>query len=377
MAKQANDSTYTVKGIIYQFLVALEKCFELSEGEAVYIETFGDISILGEGSKQIEAKFYKGYLNELDHNVWNTLNNWTKEDFPLDQFKSLVLLTTQKVKSDSPWHGWNEKNLLQKRLVVNAIKERFSRKKSPGKETASLFNSIFDSENSKRLDNVLEKFVIDHNSKGDMELYNSLLNTRTQHIPKTRKDEFLKYLFGFITNPKAINNNNWSVDYTDFSREVENISSRLVETTTSFPPRIEVDNISEDDFVGSLFIEKIKDINYDEEIPNAIAEYVQTREMIIREFRVSPTLHKALDEYEKGVIRTFKYKHRLASRKLSNNIHSESQSFFDEMMTHNYGTFHTYSTVPPYFDGGLLHNLADEEDLDIKWLLTQKQTPNE
>lgn len=32
MAKQSNNSTPAIKGIIYQFLVALEKCFKLQEG---------------------------------------------------------------------------------------------------------------------------------------------------------------------------------------------------------------------------------------------------------------------------------------------------------------------------------------------------------
>lgn len=96
MVKQSNNSTPTIKGLIYQFLVALGKCFELQAGETVYIETYGDISILGcNDTVQIESKFYKENLTDYDHNIWNTLNNWLKESFPIDSFSSLVLLTTQ------------------------------------------------------------------------------------------------------------------------------------------------------------------------------------------------------------------------------------------------------------------------------------------
>ena len=89
MVKQSNNSTPTIKGLIYQFLVALGKCFELQAGETVYIETYGDISILGcNDTVQIESKFYKENLTDYDHNIWNTLNNWLKESFPIDSFSS-------------------------------------------------------------------------------------------------------------------------------------------------------------------------------------------------------------------------------------------------------------------------------------------------
>ena len=116
MGRQSNDSTKTFKGIIYQFLIALDKCFEMQEGESVYIETCGDISILGDDSIQIESKYFNSYLTELDHNVWKTINNWMKDEFPYDNFCSLILLTTQKVKTNSSWYNWNNKKKTENTL---------------------------------------------------------------------------------------------------------------------------------------------------------------------------------------------------------------------------------------------------------------------
>lgn len=31
--------------MIFQFLIALERCFEMQEGQSVYIERFGDVTI--------------------------------------------------------------------------------------------------------------------------------------------------------------------------------------------------------------------------------------------------------------------------------------------------------------------------------------------
>ena len=74
MGKVNFDSTSTTKGMIFQFLVALERCFQMQEGQSVYIERFGDVSVVGEeDSTQIESKYYKRDLSDLDENVWNTI----------------------------------------------------------------------------------------------------------------------------------------------------------------------------------------------------------------------------------------------------------------------------------------------------------------
>ena len=42
--------------MIFQFFVALERCFEMQEGQSVYIERFGDVSVIGkEDAIQIES----------------------------------------------------------------------------------------------------------------------------------------------------------------------------------------------------------------------------------------------------------------------------------------------------------------------------------
>lgn len=113
MGKVSFDSTSTIKGMIFQFLVALERCFEKQEGQSVYIERFGDVSVIDkEDAIQIESKYYKRDLSDLDENVWNSISNWTDSSFSLEKFSSLVLLTTQKVGKRSKWNGWNEKSLM-------------------------------------------------------------------------------------------------------------------------------------------------------------------------------------------------------------------------------------------------------------------------
>lgn len=166
MVKLSNNSTPTIKGLIYQFLVALGKCFELQAGETVYIETYGDISILGcNDTVQIESKFYKENLTDYDHNIWNTLNNWLKESFPIDSFSSLVLLTTQNVKSTSIWFGWNDKNIAEKlQILQNAALKYYRKKSSKDAKTEKLIQSVLNEAKFERLKIALKKFVIDNNA---------------------------------------------------------------------------------------------------------------------------------------------------------------------------------------------------------------------
>lgn len=108
MSKIKNNAIASVQGITYQNLVALEKCFELLEDQTLYIEIYGDVTV--EEEFQTEVKHEQGYLSNLSHSFWKTLSNWLDDDdsrFSL--YKELVLLTTQKLSTDTLFKNFNEK----------------------------------------------------------------------------------------------------------------------------------------------------------------------------------------------------------------------------------------------------------------------------
>ncbi len=77
--KLKNDATPSVLGIIYQFYVALEYCFQLTSGQKLYVEKYGDITI--SKSNQTEVKKNKEVLTDMHDNIWKTLSNWFQKDF--------------------------------------------------------------------------------------------------------------------------------------------------------------------------------------------------------------------------------------------------------------------------------------------------------
>lgn len=371
MVKHANNSTATIKGFIYQFLVALGKCFELKASETLYIETYGDISIMGcNDAVQIESKFYKDYLTDYDHNIWNTLNNWINDDFPIDSFSSLVLLTTQNVKTTSIWFDWNDKNLSEKiKIVQNAANKYYRKKSNKDAKTEKLIQSVLNESKNERLKKVLKKFVIDNNALNDIKYYNHIKETYAKTIPEIRQDEFIRCMLGYVISPQTIEKN-WCITYDKFRHEANVLAQSLIDTTTHFPSKIRLMDIKHEEYSQNPFVDKIKQIKYDEVVLDAITDYVQTKELIINEIITSKKIYDSLNEYEEDLL----HRHNILYRKACRNCPNDSskirysKDFYDNMMFANDHTFYIYNSIPSYFHNGMLHILADEKE-EFVWLL--------
>lgn len=373
MSKLKFDSTPSIKGTLFQFLIALERCFEMQEGQAVYIETYGDVSIIGNmsDSKQIESKLYKRNLTGLDKNIWKSIHNWMSEAFPVDTFSSLILLTTQKVPIDSAWLNWNEKNPSERMEVLRNIKKSFDSRKRKDKDLASYMNAIFDAKNATRLSQITKMLYIDSISMDGNQYHKCLQEKYGKSVPNIQKGKYINHMFGYILNPDIVNQN-WRITYDDFAREVEEVTKTLVENTAVFPTKVKLADIKDSDYDGYAFVEKIKDIKYDEAISGAIDDYVHTASMIQQELEKSETKKNSLLQYEENLKGSYTAKYRKASRNYEDGERiAKSQDFYDDMTGSSDITFHTYNSVDLYFHNGMLHIMADEND-ELVWLLKDK-----
>ena len=374
MPKQKFDSTPSIKGTLFQFLIALERCFEMQEGQSVYIETYGDVSALGNlsDSKQIESKLYKRNLTDLDKNVWKSIYNWMSEEFPIDTFSSLILLTTQKVPIGSAWLNWNGTNPFERMEVLRNIKTNFDSRKRKDKDLSTYMNVIFDAKNATRLSQIAKMLYIDSISMDGNQYHKSLQEKYGKGIPDIQKGKYINHMFGYILNPDIVNQN-WRITYNDFAREVEEVTKTLVENTAVFPTKVKLADIKDSDYDGYAFVEKIKDIKYgDDVISEAIDDYVHTANMIQQELEKSETKKKSLLQYEENLKGNYTAKYRKASRNYNDGERiAKSQDFYDDMTGSSDITFHTYNNVDLYFHNGMLHIMADEND-ELVWLLKDK-----
>ena len=369
MSKLSFDSTSSFKGIIFQFLVALEKCFEMQEGQSVYIERFGDVSLVGEeGSEQIESKYYEKDLTNLDKNVWNTLANWMDNSFELDKFSALVLLTTQKVGARSKWRDWNNKSVSDRKIILNEIHNSFDKKRDKSEELQRIMNKVFDAEKTSRLDEIAKKLTIDYLSMDGMSYYNKLRDVYGRHIPKIQRSRYINALYGYIINPHVVENN-WQISYNDFGREQEALSEKLRNNTAIFPEKKNLGDINVDEYLSNAFVSKIQDINYTDVIPEAVSDYVHAGQLIVEDIETCPTIKTSYNVYEENLERKYKSKFRTACRNCkTTEIINKSKDFFDDVTGASEEGFHTFTTVPLFFHNGVMHILANEKK-DIVWKL--------
>lgn len=373
MEKLKFDSTSAFKGILFQFHVALEKCFEMEEGRTVYIETYGDVSILGDlsNSKQIESKFYKKALTNLDKNVWNTIYNWMNEDFPINKFSSLVLLTTQKIGIDSDWIKWNNKSVPERKEVLRKIKSDFDEQKRKSRQLKKCMEVIFDTENVERLSKITSLLYIDSINIDAVTYRKSICDRFGKGIPQTQRERYLDALMGYILRPEIVDKN-WEISYDSFSKEVEDITKHLVECTTIFPAKLNLTDIKPEEYEDNMFVKKIQDIEYEDVISKAIDDYIHTAGLIVHDMQESETIKKSLSQYEENIENNFRSKYRKASRNYNERERiAKSQDFYDDVTSSNDGTFYSYITVDSYFHNGMIHILTNEKE-DLVWLLKEK-----
>lgn len=376
-----NDASDKVKGFLYQFYIALNYCFELKQGEKLYIEKYGDVTI--DSISQIEVKNYSKPLTDSDDNFWNTLCNWLNDSFDSNNYKQLILLTTQQIGANSQLNNWNKKTKAEKITAITSIADTYCKKnskpKSPHIESIKKhMETVISAEKKETLEKILEKFTIIDCALGFEEIYESMKTKYARHILEENQDLYLSTLLGFVINPKIVSNN-WEILCEDFSKKVQDLSGIYQARTVVFP-KIEKSFSQEEieEKKGSLFVKKIDDIKYDEDVKNeAISHYLYTNNLLLKDLASYKLLPNVMSSYENELLNSFKTKRRRYFRNASQNpnptnIINESQNFYDDVTGEAAQPFVNFNDTPKRFRNGFYHIMADEDDDKIVWLLKEE-----
>ena len=374
--KLKHDSTATFKPIIYQFIIALEKCFELVKGESVFIEKYGDVTI--SNSMQIEVKDYNETLTDSHENLWKTLKNWLDKSFDVSIYKSLILLTTQNFSKESSLIDWNTLNTDDKIKVLLAIYTKYKSRKKKSEVTEKLFAYVLNEGNELKLRGILGKFMILDSSLADGELYEKI---KEQHakVLSINKDNFINSLLGFIISPQVTSQSSgWEITYDDFAAKVSSLVVEYSSTTVIFPKKYSDAKVSETDklqFTDFPFVQKIKDIEYHEEVGNAITDFVNTRKTIVEELSQYKIGKRHYEIYEEELYVSYSKKYKVASRSSkAETLKNDSQSLYDTVTDYPVQDFRNFNDTPLFFRNGLLHEMANSEtsERNIVWKLKEK-----
>ena len=119
-----NAALTTALAFHYQVLIGLDKCFSLEEGQSIWFEKDGDVSLISPdplASTQTEVKDYAAPLSDHHENLWKTLKNWLAPEFDHTQYGVLVLHTTQAFGVTTRLKDWNTQSVEQRLKALNII----------------------------------------------------------------------------------------------------------------------------------------------------------------------------------------------------------------------------------------------------------------
>ena len=241
MNSTKNSVLPTLRGFHYQILLGIKKCFELNEGQSIWFESDGDISIRGnelENNEQIESKHYDqtDFLTDGHANFWNTLNNWLKDDFDHTQYAFLILHTTQPTSKTSQLNGWNSKTPDEKLAIIRSIYDKRTgaeKIKKDAKGVLKFQQIIFSDSNSARIKDILGKMLI-NDSADDIDSLKMKLINKLVGIPDDNIDQYFEGIVGWVY--EKMDKDSWFINQHDFKDRLEDLTSKYSRGKFSFPP---------------------------------------------------------------------------------------------------------------------------------------------
>lgn len=380
MNRVSNDATLSKIGDIYQYLIALLKCFELQEEESILIEALGDVTKISQkDSFQMEVKHHCGEdnLGDRDVDFWKTLKNWVVEFDKIKAFDKLILYTTSNMAAESSFIDWNKKNKNERLSVIKQIGEyeKFGREET----FRSIYNSIFQDKNFNEMNllNILSRLEI-HNQQVQIENINTDFNKHIKHIPERNRKDFIFSLLGLIMKKVQNKPHYWEIKYDDFEKMLQELTPAYMN-----PDRVPLPNdflnseIPEDEekkYYDNEFVNAIRNIQHDKEIPKAINDYWRKNMTIARYYKDNFIFNTSISSYKKVLKDNLNYEKdsRIIDcedkeRKIQI---KESKKFYNTVMTWEVSNFGRISPNSPFFQRGIIHEIVDSGD--FSWDVGEK-----
>ncbi len=368
------NATASTRATIYQFCLAVDKCYLLRPGQKLLIEELGDITV--EGESQIEVKAYSDELSDGHPNFWNTITNWLDPKFPSGAYQSLILLTTQSFSPTATLASWNVSTSQERlSLLLNILEKSEMRaaKRAEDKtfnisKTVAQQRKILNPLNRRGLLEIIEKIVIETGCEEMSELYVRIRNERSMGILK--KDRFIESLIGFVCFPEKNKKSKWEITYEDFDILCQELVNLYCTESRIFPTQFydDFDEDSIDESRSDLFIEKIRDIDHHIFLSYAIKDYEAAIHTIASDFENHVVRLKYYDSFRREAKKQFEISYDTARRgRFSSN--EESQKFYNNCQVSSPPIFTGYDGSHTWFRNEIIHMCMNNDRLNLKWNL--------
>lgn len=385
------DASSQVKGFLYQFLVALKFFFEMKTGQSLYVEKFGDFAVKPDstaGGMSMETKHCADKIHLLHHNVINTLYNWSEDRFHQEQYSRLFLITTQDVRADDVLNkvGKENTNKLYESITdalkaeAKRIREKLEEKKKENpkaelsteqKKTIQQIDFLCDEKQKTSVVSILGKWELHTGNAEYKPLYDEILNLYASMLEGRKRELYIDGLLAMIINPGVVQNG-WCIRREDFVRRQQELNADFSAKTITFPTIGEPSEEETSGLGSSLFVEKLRLIKLENEIAKAIHDYVKTNNLIMSEIKGRPVRDNGLEKFKENLKSIFEGKYNEFTVDFNydpeKNTFKSSQKFYHAMQNACVNVqMEPFGSVDVYFARGVLHILADDRTLDVKW----------
>jgi len=377
--KMINDATPSVDGTIFQICVALERAFLLEDGQKMWIEKFGDVTVSGQ--TQIETKQYSDSLTDSHINFWNTLKNWLLPSFNHSSYHYLTLLTTQPIGAQSKFLDWNDANAIRRLEILKEIladsesRHQKSQNSKGGNKTVKspqsllLQRGILDVTHAAKLTEIIPKLYIASDSPETKGLRKKIFDIHGKTILRNKSDDFLDDLMGYLISPSNTQNG-WEISFDAFSSKVAVVSARYHRETWIFPAKNIATTTDQLDLQSKkMFVAKLHEIKHAEVISEAIQDYLFASSTVLEELQSYDVPSECYQTYESNLKTAHRTRHRLAKRQINGDVIAASQNFYDALTGESPQPFPRFHQTPVEFRNGVFHMLADAETDDFQWKL--------
>lgn len=368
-----NAALTTALAFHYQVLIGLDKCSSLEEGQSVWFEKDGNVSLMSSdalASTQTEVKDYSAPLTDHHENLWKTLKNWLTPDFNHAQYSILILHTTQAFGATTQLKDWNTQTVDQRLQVLKDIffsRPETERQAEKPSDIIKLQKIVVEDSAHDDLMAVLEKVVL-HVESADLEaLRKDYFNKLSGYIPSSNRQAFAEGLIGFIY--EQANDIEWVIDKTAFDQKREFLTAKwspTLFTILDFDVRDATKDEVDTTYIAEFFAQKIIDIEYEDVLPEAIGSWLELRNALIEELNGYPQFRKVVSQYRERWIRAFSAKYRSACRKQGSPV-AASQDLYDQLTSEIPFGIEGYPNPDIVFRNGLIHDAMDDDKLDLKW----------
>ncbi|WP_019617136.1 hypothetical protein [Psychromonas ossibalaenae] len=364
-----NAALTTALAFHYQVLIGLDKCFSLEEGQSIWFEKDGDVSLDSPDtlvSTQTEVKYYAEPLTDHHENLWKTLKNWLAPEFDHTQYGILVLHTTQEFGVTTRLKDWNTQSAEQRLKALKTIfEERTDKQLNADKpsEVIKLQKAVMASDEL-LLTSVLDKVTLFTQADNAQDLEKQILS-KPVGIPKNNLNSYLHGLVGFVYAQAT--QQSWSIKYQEFEAKCEELTTLLCKKEFTFPifSGDEASELEIELHQDKPFVQKIVDIEHHEMIPDAVGSWLELHNSLLEQLDEYPLYRDKTVTYQNQLVKKYKLAHSSAQLEATNSIKS-SKLLYNKTIGES--PLNMGNDIPPIeYKNGLMHDAMDDEDRDLKW----------